>query len=89
MILQVLVNLILVQMEECALHRTQATIHVVVQLVSLVQTATQTSISVHQPLVIMVEHVWRSMGQKRHAFAPWILLELSAQHAFLVSFFLQ
>ena len=89
MILQVLVSLIPVEMGEHALHRTQPTIHVVVLLVSLVLTAVQTSISVHQPLVIMVGHVWRSMVQKLHAFAPWILLDLSAQHAFLVSLFLQ
>ena len=88
MILQVIVSLIPVEMGERALHRTQPTIHVVVLLVSLVKTAVQISSSVHLAPVLTAEHVWRGMGQRLHAYVPWILLELSAQHAFLVSFFL-
>ena len=49
----------------------------------------QTLQTVNQPLVIMVGHVWRNMVQQLAVFVPGILLELSAQHAFLVSFLLQ
>ena len=89
MILQVLVRLIPVEMGEHALHRTQPTIHVVVLLVSLDCCVKQTLQTVSQPLVIMVGHVWRNMVQQLTVFVPRILLELSAQHAFLVSFFSQ
>ena len=88
MILQILVSLIPVEMGEHALYRTQPTIHVVVLLVSLVQTAVQISTFAHLAPVSMVGHVWRNMVQQLTVFVPKILLELSAQHAFLVSFFL-
>ena len=89
MILQILVSLIPVEMGEHALHRTQPTIHVVVLLVSLECCVKQTLQTVNQPLVIMVGHVWRNMVQQLTVFVLKVLLELSAQHAFLVSFLLQ
>ena len=89
MVLQVLVRLIPVEMGEHALHRTQATIHVVVLLVSLDCCVKQTLQTVSWTLVIMVGHVWRNMVQQLAVFVLKVLLELSAQHAFLVSFLLQ
>ena len=87
MILQILVSLIPVEMGEHALHRVQQTIHVVVLLVLLECCVKQTLQTVNQPLVIMVGHVWRNMVQQLTVFVLKVLLELSAQHAFLVSFF--
>ena len=88
MILQILVSLIPVEMGEHALHRTRPTIHVVVLLVLLECCVKQTLQTVNQPLVIMVGHVWRNMVQQLTVFVLKVLLELSAQYAFLVSFFL-
>ena len=81
MILQVLVKLILVQMGEHALHRTQPTIHVVVLLVLLVLTAVQTSTFVSQPLVLMAVHASKDMVQQLLVF---VLKDLLAQDAKLI-----
>ena len=81
MILQVLVSLIPVEMVEHALHRTQPTIHVVVLLVLLVQTAVQISTSVHLKPVLTVVHVWRNMIQQLTVF---VLKDLLAQVATLI-----
>ena len=75
MSIQILVCLILVRMGERALHRVQPTIHVVVLLVSLVQTAVQTSTSVHLTPVLMVEHASKGMGQQ---LAVFVLRDLLA-----------
>ena len=56
-----------------------------VLLVLLVQTAVQTSTSVHLAPVLMVVHVSKVMGWKLYAHVPRILLDLTVQHAFLVS----
>ena len=81
MVLQVLVSLIPVEMGEHALHRTQPTIHVVVLLASLVQTAVQISNSVHLAPVSMVEHALRGMGQQ---LAVFVLEDLLAQDVTLI-----
>ena len=56
-------------MEECAVCRVQAT----------------TGVSAHLASVLMVVHVLKVMGWKLHAHVPRILLDLTVQHAFLVS----
>ena len=55
-------------MGEHAVYRIQPTIHVVVLLVSLVQTAVQTSTSVHLAPVLMVVHVLKVMVQQLTVF---------------------
>ena len=80
-ILQFLVGLILVQMEEHAVHRIQPTTHVLVLLVSLVQTAVQTSAFVHLASVLMVVCVWRNMVRQLVVFA---LKDLPAQDVTLI-----
>ena len=80
-ILQFLVSLILVQMEEHAVHRIQPTIHVLALLVSLVQTAAQTSTFVHLVPVLMVVCVWRNMVLQLAVFA---LKDLLAQDVTLI-----
>ena len=86
-ILQFLVSLILVQMEEHAVHRIQPTIHVVVLLVSLVLTAVQTSTSVHLAPVLTVVHALKGMGQRLYASVPKISVDLTAQCVLMVSCF--
>ena len=54
-------------------------------LVSLVQTAVQTSASVHLAPVLMVVHVLKDMEQKLHACAPKISVVVIAQCIVLVS----
>ena len=80
-ILQFLVSLILVQMEEHAVHRIQPTTHVLVLLVSLVLTAVHTSASVHLASVLMVVRVWRNMVLQLVVFA---LKDLPAQDVTLI-----
>ena len=80
-ILQFLVSLILVQMEEHAVHRIQPTTHVLALLVSLVPTAVQTSTSVHLASVLMVVRVWRNMVRQLVVFA---LKDLPAQDVTLI-----
>ena len=80
-ILQVLVSLIPVEMGECAVHRIQPTIHVVVLLVSLVQTAAQTSTSVHLVPVLTVGHASKAMGWQ---LAVFVLKDLMAQDVTLI-----
>ena len=68
-------------MGEHALHRTQPTIHVVVLLVLLVQTAVQISTSVHLAPVSMVVRVLRDMGQQLTVF---VLKDLLVQDVTLI-----
>ena len=63
------------------MHRVQPTIHVVVPLVSLVQTVVQTSASVHLALVLTVEHVLKDMVQQ---FTVFVLKDLMAQDVTLI-----
>ena len=81
------VRLIHVLMVVRAMKDLEATTLVIALLVSLVQTAVQTSTSVHLAPVLTVVHALKGMGWKHHASVLKILVALTVQPAFLVNCF--